>query len=614
MTSRRTSVMLFLAGVLACWSCVGETQGVGDQLFDVRGTVVDTGGGRVGDALVVLINSGPDVAVDWGRAEDHPGAFVTRTDMRGVFVLAEVPGASYYLYARSGNGQAHVRRIGFHYDPPPPYDVHLSMTEVEGTVYWPDGRTPVAGAIVGLDYDFFMTRTDELGNFRFVGVEPKEYTVVTRARVPLTPRQAAAVEAHFKTTGHRSMSDLFARAFEEIVVEARVTVKPDEVTQLTMLLPGGIVQGVVMTDAGAPAVGARVSSGRRADITDDAGRFEITHVPIGRGVVVIRGRNREIGRNTVQVAPGGEPTQVEITLYPFRPQVTFRFTTPDGAVIANEGVTQVTRRYANGRVAMRGFGGLKTDDNGEWRDHWMYSGSCHYAFLSKTFGYAEQTVVIGDGVPEVHHEITLDPGGSICGIVRDQLTGAPLGGVVLGPTRVEVDGTYDQQSLWNGFSGFRRRSVTDPVSQISRDGDGTFCLRNLPPGTYRIYGRGVHAEEITLDAAEHISGVEIMVETALAQRWIVGRVLGLDRTPVVNTEVTFVIYNGGPAGPFGRSGGVPRRALTDDLGLFRVGPLDARDYVLWARTPEHRGKSIPVDVTAESIDVGDVQLSANPSP
>ncbi len=614
MSSCCQRVTLFLAGVLVSWSCVGETHGVGDQLFDVRGTVVDTGGRRVGEALVALINSGPDVTVDWGRAEDHPGAFVTRTDMRGVFVLAEVPGASYYLYARSGDGQAHVRRIGFHHDPPPPYDVHLSMTEVEGTVFWPDGRTPVAGAIVGLEYDHFVTRTDEHGKFTFAGVEPREYAVFARVRLPLAPREAAAVEAFAKTKGHRSMLDSYIEAFEKIVVESKVTVEPDRATQLTMLLPGGVVQGVVMTDAGTPAVGVRVSGGGRAGMTDHAGRFQLIHVPVGRCVLAVQGRNHEIGRTTVDVAPGAEPTRVEITLYSFRPQVTFHFTTPDGAVIANEVVTRVNRRYANGKMTSLGLGGLKTDDNGEWRDHWMYSGSCHYAFLSKTFGYAEQTVVIGEGVAEVHHEITLDPGGSICGIVRDQLTGAPLGGVVLGPTRVEVDGTYDQQSLWNGFSGFRMRSVTDPVSQISRDGDGTFCLRNLPPGTYRIYGRGVHAEEITLDAAEHVSGVEIMVETALAQRWIVGRVLGPDRTPVVNTEVTFVIYNGGPAGPFGRSGGVPRRALTDDLGFFRVGPLDARDYVLWARTPEHRGKSIPVDVTAESIDVGDVQLSANPSP
>ncbi len=100
MTTCRRRVMLFFAGVLVCWSFVGETQGVDPERFDVRGTVVDSGGRRVGDALVVLINSGSDVTVDWGRAEDHPGAFVTRTDMRGVFVLAEVPGASYWLHAQ----------------------------------------------------------------------------------------------------------------------------------------------------------------------------------------------------------------------------------------------------------------------------------------------------------------------------------------------------------------------------------------------------------------------------------------------------------------------------------------------------------------------------------
>ena len=84
--------------------------------------------------------------------------------------------------------------------------------------------------------------------------------------------------------------------------------------------------------------------------------------------------------------------------------------------------------------------------------------------------------------------------------------------------------------------------------------------------------------------------------------------LGPDKTPVVNTEVTFVIYHGGPPGPFGRSHGVPRRAVTDDLGMFRVGPLDARDYWWSARMPGHRSKLTSIDVTAESIDAGDLQL------
>ena len=611
MTSCCQRVTLFLAGVFVSWSCVGETHGVGDQLFDVRGTVVDTGGGRVGDALVVLINSGPDVAVDWGRAEDHPGAFVTRTDMRGVFVLAEVPGASYYLYARSGNGQAHVRRIGFHYDPPPPYDVHLSMTEVEGTVYWPDGRTPVAGAIVGLDYDFFMTRTDEHGKFRFTGVEPKAYAVFARARLPLTLRDVAAAEAFAKAT-RRRVFDSVTQGFEEIVVESKVTVEPNGSSQLTILLHGGVVQGVVRTDTATPAVGVLVTGGRRARITDHAGRFELTHVPVGSCSLAVQGRNNEFRRTTVNVVPGGDPTRVEITLYPFRPQVTFHFATPNRDVLANEGIRRVWRRYGHGMGGVHGLGGLKTDDHGRWQDQWMDSGAQDYLFFSATFGYAEQTVVIGEGVREVHHQITLTPGGSICGIARDQLTGAPLGGVVVMPIRVGADGLGDSQSLWNGLmGGLHNRLVSGyPITQVSRDGDGTFCLRNLAPGTYRLFNTGVWlGEEFTLEDAEDVSGVEIVVATPLAQRWVVGRVLGPDNAPVANTEVTFIIDHVGPmTGPYGPLDGVPRRAVTDELGLFRVGPLQAREYWLSAWTPGHRSKSEPIDVTTESIDAGDLQL------
>lgn len=614
MTSCRQRVFLLLAGILACWYCVGETHGVGRERFDVWGTVVDSEGLGVDEALVVLIEIRPDEVVVWDRPEHYPGAFVTRADLRGMFVIVDVPASSYYVYARSGEGEAYLRAIGFRDGTPPPQDIQLSMTELHGTVFWPDGLTPVADAFVELESGYFVTRADEHGKFSFPGVEPRAYDVIAKTRVPLASRKADAVEAFMKKGGHRSLFDSLTRPFEEIRVQSRATVALDQATQLTMLFPGGIVHGVVMTDDGLPVVGARVSGGRRADMTDHAGHFELTHLPIGRCHMQVQGRNHEIGRATVEVAHGGDPAWVEITLYPFRPQVTFRFTTPDGAVIANEVFARVNRRYARGKMASQGLGGFKTDENGEWRNQWMYSGSCHYAFFSKTFGYAEQTVVIGEGVAEVHHGLTLDPGGSICGIVRDQLTGAPLGGVVLRPVRVEVNSTYDEQSLWNSFGGFLRRSVMDPVSQISRDGDGTFCLRHLPPGSYRISISGVGlGEQFTLEEAEDVSGVEIMVETALAQRWIIGRVLGPNNAPVVNTEVTFVIHHGGPPGPFGRSYGVPRRAVTDDLGMFRVGPLHARDYFLSAKMPGHRSEMTPIDVTAGSIDAGDIHLSTTPS-
>ena len=594
MNTCRQRVLLLLACVLGSWPCSGETQGVGGRRFDVRGTVFDSGDRPVGEALVVLISRGGD-PVDWDRPEDNPRAFVTHADMRGMFVLPEVPGDSYSLYARSGDGQAHVRLIGFHDAAPPPYDIRLSMTEVQGTVFWPDGRTPLADAIVGLDYDHFVTRTDEDGKFSFAGIEPKEYAVFARVQLQLPAREIAARE-EFAKIARRGPFQAISPDVEEIVVESKVAVELDGAAQLTMLLHGGIVQGVVRTEAGRPVVGVRVAGGgRRARMTDHAGRFEFTYVPVGPFPLYVQGRNNEVRITSVDVAPGGDPTRVEITLYPFRPQVTYRFRTPDGEVLANESVRFVARGLAKTRRSAAGV--VKTDDHGRWREQWMDSGSRQYMFLSTNIGYAEQIVIVAEGVPEVHHEITLAPGGSICGIVRDQLTGAPHGGANLSLIHIGADGMGDPDRLWNRFR----------LRQASRDGDGTFCFRNLPPGSYGLYlGGAGFVKELTLEDAEDFSDVEIMVATALAQRWIVGRVIGPDNSPLVNTEVRFVM--GRPSAIPSRRGGVSRRSVTDDLGLFRVGPLDPREYWLRAVIPGHWSKSTRADVTAESVDVGDLQL------
>lgn len=482
---------------------------------------------------------------------------------------------------------------------------------IEGTVLWPDGETPVVDAIVGLDYHESVTRTDEHGAFRIDGVEPGEHDLVVRVPMPLSPDELAAQEAFARTSG-KSMPASVRQGFEEIVVRSKVAVVPNVTARLALLVPDGLVLGVVRTEAGGPAGGVWVVVNGRPRMTDAAGRFEVAHLPAGPCGLYVEGRNHEIRRTTINVASSGKATPVEITLYSFRPEVVYHFSTPGGSVVANELMRRANRQYAGGRIASWGFDGLKTDADGLWREQWIDSGTRHYLFFSTTYGSAEQVVGVDEGVRESLYEVTLTSGGSICGTVRDQLTGAPLGGVVLTPIRVGADGTYDQESLWNMlFSGIHNRFVSGyPITQVSRDGDGTFCIRNLPAGMYRLLSHGTGlGEQFELADGEDLSDVEIVVATPLAQRWIVGRVLGPDDAPVVNTEVTIITDNEGPGADFySPLFGVPRRAVTDDLGRFRLGPLEPREYWIGAWTPGHRSPSTPADVTAESIDVGDLRL------
>lgn len=607
MITFRERVTVCLAGLLTGLPGVHEAAGGAPGRFDVRGTVVDSGGRRVGDALVVLVDNGDSDPVDWSRAEHHRGAHATRTDPRGEFLLSDMLATTYWLYARGRNGQAHLRRIGFYREPPPPYDVRLSRTELEGTVYRQDGRTPVADVIVGLDYEYYVTRTNELGKFRFAGLEPKVYDVFARAPLRLSHEGVAAAKAFARAAG-RGVPESVNRGFQEIVMEAKVTVEPDRLTKLTVRLPAGVVRGVVRTGSGVPAAGVRVGTGQRAGMTDHAGRFELTHVPAGPCALWVEGRNLEHRRLTVDVRPGGDPTLAEITLYPFRPQVIFHFVTPEGAAITKATIRLAWRVLVPSMGGARGGGGggLTIDDQGQWRDSWMDSGAREYAFYSAVYGYAERTVVVDEGVREVHHDITMMPGGSICGTTRDALTGAPVGGIVVRPFEVWPDGTGDGDSMWNAVaSGGIHGS---PISEVSRDGDGSFCLANLPPGTYRLALSGAElVKEVTLNDAQEISGLEIIVPTALAQRWIGGRLVGPDNAPVGNMEATFILTSGRPGPGFG--GGARRRARTDDTGAFRVGPVSPHDWRLRVLTPGRHSKTIPVDLTDESVDVGDVVLT-----
>jgi hypothetical protein len=126
-----------------------------------------------------------------------------------------------------------------------------------------------------------------------------------------------------------------------------------------------------------------------------------------------------------------------------------------------------------------------------------------------------------------------------------------------------------------------------PVTQVSRDGDGVFLLRDLPPGEYRFRVDGQEKRCVLTDEQE-IDGFDFVVPRTPNARSISGRVLRPDgKTPLADTEVTLTVLQAEPKQlePCLRWLGVPRRAVTDSQGRFHLYPLKPDKYWITAGAP-----------------------------
>ena len=573
--------------------------------FDVRGTVVDVDGRPSARATVLLINNEGDPAVDWESPQRHPEALVTITEYDGWFVFRDVPATTYWLWAGDADGRAHVLRIGFHDHAPRPEVLRLTHTVLEGEIVWDDGHTPAVRAEVVVYDEQFVTRTGESGRFRIPGITPGEYTVIAKTRVPLTEAERRGVddivEARHVEAGRGRARDEAVRRMEEVSVQSEVTVEENRTARLRLVLPGGVIEGIVTTPDGEAVVSARIFGGGRSSFTDGDGRFTLTHVPAGRCTVMVQGSNHVFRRVAVDVEAGDRSTQAEITFYPFRPEVVFHFTDDDGRPIAGR---ILLRAHSDG--GGHGIGGLQTDNDSAWREGWTVSGTRHYLVGWPTVGWGEQTVVVEPGVPETHCHVRLARGATVTGIVRERVSGDPVGGVVLRPTRLDDDGEYDQEAMWNWlFWCLHCRLVSGyPVTQVSRDGDGAYRLSNLPAGDYRIA-----TKRLSVAGTETIENFDIEVDDLPEKRWVTGRALVADGLPLGRAELTVIWDGQGPSAPFyGPLDGVPRRVLTDEAGRFRLGPLTPHKCWLTAEIPGRRSLTVKVDLTEGSLDAGDFLL------
>ena len=163
-----------------------------------------------------------------------------------------------------------------------------------------------------------------------------------------------------------------------------------------------------------------------------------------------------------------------------------------------------------------------------------------------------------------------------------------------------------------------------PFTAISRDGDGTYRLTNLPPGDYEL-GLGSRTDEtpwvtyekprlVHLDENGLIEGLELRWPVQGNAQTMGGRILSADgSTPVKGTQVEMLMAYA-PRGrrrfdPYGdpRRPAVPRTVITDDQGQYRMYPVEPEWYLITASTPDGR-KSEPKRVVVGENFVSEVDF------
>jgi len=207
--------------------------------------------------------------------------------------------------------------------------------------------------------------------------------------------------------------------------------------------------------------------------------------------------------------------------------------------------------------------------------------------------------------------VRLRPGASLTGVVREETSGEPVGGVMLTP-RQKADGGPEAR-MWNFL--FKPHPTGDDSvfpATSSRDGDGTFTLEPLAAGTYELrvwdtFGHE-HTETIELAEGERRKGVEIRVPAPAEAASVIGRIVDTDHEPVAKAEVHLRLWqtwsNRQPTTPeFFEGSGKLRRVVTDAQGRFRLEPLARRPWIIVAGDRRHVGE---YGIVA-SLDRGDVE-------
>ncbi len=547
------------------------------------------------------------------------------TDEDGRFALEAFARGTYDLIIRAGRFPEHRRQVALEKGPLELGDIVLAEgREIAGTVLSPDGG-PVEGAAVwvprpaaaredrdsrrhsvlevGLSSSLASARTDRRGAFRLAGLGGDRHEVAVLA------------------DGYPG------RLLESVPLDGRAVV--------IALERGLTLRGkVVDAESGDPVAGARVGvEGAPApeQAADEGGRFELRGVSLGGGttfggsLVVHASRDgfRE-ARETVAfpdppaalaapAAPAANAAEVELKLRRLGPEEAqagisgvvrdARGEPIAGALVWTEvpGWPQVLRRMEPPASVPKE---VRTGADGAFIVRAPQIGGTIFEVLASHPGLATSRAgpfpqQSGEqGWPLV--EIELGEGASVEGRVTS-LAGAAVSGARV---RIWHDTQVPEEAT------LFTRLLPQAVGEVTYSAkDGTFRLRRIEPGAYRLEARAEGFAAKTLGPVEVRAGsVPARVDIALdAGGSLAGRVVDSGGDPLAGIEVVAFPTAAGSGPPpseedelvqLGAIGAAA--AVTGSDGAYRLDHLPGGEFLVLGRAPGFEPAWIPASLPGES--------------
>jgi len=522
----------------------------------ISGTITDQGEPVEGIGVQACFFNDDNYPCWWGD-----------TDGEGIYIIPGVPFGTYrvMVYAQQGYLEKFYDNT-LMWDEASPVDVtetqnayYIDFTlemggSISGTVFEADGTTPIPSVHVdacSTDDTFCNgTETNEFGEYTITGLLPvKEYRVFIWGQ----PGWASEI-------------------FQETIWWEEATIVSPDATGIDFTLdPGGSISGLVTDGDGNPLafIGVDIMDGGYGTCTDENGYYSIMGLPFGTYRVVA-------GRDFCEPHPYAEQVMPGITIDADNPNVSgYDFALSLGGSISG---TVYEENSGDPPATIAGIQvdacspddtfckGIETNELGEYTITGLPAGDYRvhayqwpegnwidevYEETRDWNAYTPVSVAAGLDTPNI--DFTLDPAGSISGVVTDS-SGNPL-------ANMGVD-------------------VMDGGYGTCTDENGNYNIAGLPFGTYHIV-----AGRDFCGSHPYVEAVIFWVET----NETTPDVSGIDFTLELGGSISGTVYEENSGDPPATIAGIQVDACspddtfckgieTNELGEYTITGLPAGDY------------------------------------